>query len=76
MDISIVEAYAKGRIAGVNHYFELQRNPASKQPTSPYPGSAYLAGVEWERGFSDGFQQGQRSDTRARTRSNEKRQAA
>jgi hypothetical protein len=72
MDISIVEAYAKGKIAGVNHYFTLQREPGAKQPTSPYSGAAYLAGVEWERGFGDGFAQGQRSGSRSRP--NDRRQ--
>jgi hypothetical protein len=60
MDISVVEAYAKGRMAGVNHSLALYRNPAAKPPASPYSGAAYLAGVEWERGFSDGFAQGER----------------
>jgi hypothetical protein len=76
MDISVVEAYAKGRIAGVNYYFSVQRDPAAKQPTSPYSASDYLAGVEWDRGFNDGFAQGQRGGSRARTRSNDRRQAA
>jgi hypothetical protein len=64
MDISVVEAYAKGRMAGVNYYFSVQRNPSAKQPSSPYGSAAYLAGVEWERGFNDGFAQGQRSGGR------------
>ena len=60
MEISIVAAYAQGRIAGVKHSFTLQGHPEAKPPASPYSGAAYLAGVEWERGFSDGFAQGER----------------
>jgi hypothetical protein len=75
MDISVVEAYAKGKIAGVNHFFALQRDPGTKQPTSPYPSAQYLATVEWERGFGDGLAQGQRGGSRARASVNDRRQA-
>lgn len=66
MEISVVAAYAEGRIAGARHALALHNDPVAKPPSSPYSGAAYLAGVEWERGFSDGFAQGLRRAARAR----------
>jgi hypothetical protein len=66
MEISIVAAYAEGRIAGAKYSLALQRHPETKRPSSPYSGEEYLAGVEWERGFGDGFAQGERRKSTAR----------
>ncbi len=56
MDYSIVKAYAEGRLAGARYSRAQQEDEGGPRPHSPHQGSAYLAGVEWDRGFADGFQ--------------------
>jgi hypothetical protein len=56
MDYSIVKAYAEGRLAGAKYSRAKQENDGGPRPATPLHGSTYLAGVEWERGFVDGFE--------------------
>jgi hypothetical protein len=56
MDYSIIKAYAEGRLAGTRYARAKQENGGGPRPAAPFHGSAYLAGVEWERGFVVGFQ--------------------
>ena len=60
IDIRLTEAYSKGRFAGYNNYFEMQRNSGVKPPVCPYSMADYLAGIEWNRGFNDGLAIGPR----------------
>jgi hypothetical protein len=53
MDDDIAYAYAKGKLAGIALQRALTHNPQAKRPDNPYAG-AYLASLEWERGFNDG----------------------
>lgn len=56
MNIQASEAYTNGRIAGAKHYFVVQRDARAKPPTCPYEAKAFMARIEWDRGFSDGLQ--------------------
>lgn len=60
MDYTVVVAYAKGHLAGVGYAQAQQLDGGMPRPASPYSGSAYLAGVEWDRGFAEGFQRQER----------------
>jgi hypothetical protein len=73
MNISISEAYNKGRIAGTNHYFSLRRNANAVAPKSPNSDPFMPASKEWHRGFNSGFEQANRDDLRARTLTSQRR---
>jgi hypothetical protein len=60
MDYKVIEAYAKGRLAGAKYSQEKQRDPALPRPSNPHKSSAYLASVEWDRGFAEGYELSQR----------------
>jgi len=60
MDATVIDAYVRGRLAGANYFHAQQRDGASVRPDNPYT-SSYLASVEWDRGFNDGYAQGERS---------------
>jgi hypothetical protein len=51
------DAYEAGRLAGANHFHAIQEHPSATRPANPYPGASYWLGVEWGRGFHDGFAQ-------------------
>jgi hypothetical protein len=55
MDYTVVVAYAKGHLAGAGYAQAKQLDGGMPRPASPYQGAAYLAGVEWDRGFAEGF---------------------
>jgi hypothetical protein len=74
MDATVIDAYVRGRLAGANYYHAKQRDTETARPENPYS-SSYLATVEWDRGFNDGYAQGQRAP-RPRTVDRERRQAA
>lgn len=56
MDYSIVKAYAEGRLAGTRYFRAKHEDGRAPRPATLYHGSDYLAGIEWDRGFADGFQ--------------------
>jgi hypothetical protein len=58
MDNAVVDAYVKGKLAGSKYFRESQQNPKATAPANPNSGASYLASVEWDRGFTDGFAQG------------------
>jgi hypothetical protein len=76
VDASVVDAYVKGRLAGANHSRAKQLDSSVETPDNPYPSSSYLACVEWDRGFNDGFEQARRSAIRVRTVNAESQTAA
>jgi hypothetical protein len=55
MDFSIVEAYAKGHLAGARFCRARHAGEGEVRPGNPYEATAYLARVEWDRGFAEGF---------------------
>ncbi len=59
MDALVIDAYVRGRLAGANFFYAKQRQQRTDRPDNPYSES-YLAAVEWDRGFNDGFEQGRR----------------
>jgi hypothetical protein len=73
MDVSIAEAYHKGRIAGANHYFSLRRDASAPLPNRPYNGAFHTVSDGWNRGFINGFDQGKRGDFRARSLQSDRR---
>ena len=72
VDATVIDAYVRGRLAGVNYFHAKARDAGVSRPDNPFS-SSYLASVEWDRGFNDGFGQGQRSRPRAHS---DRRQAA
>jgi hypothetical protein len=76
MDNEVVEAYVKGKLAGANHYRAKQLTSSTGVPANPCPSSSYMAYVEWDRGFNDGFAQGARGASRGRTANDEAKKAA
>jgi hypothetical protein len=60
MDISVVKAYANGRIAGSKYSQARQLDRNVPRPTNPSPPDGYLASIEWERGFAEGFERSER----------------
>jgi hypothetical protein len=75
LDVSAGDAYVKGRIAGVNHYFSLRRDPGATRPASSRFDPDHSVAVEWDRGFIDGFGQGRRGDSRSSARPYDRRQS-
>ena len=76
MDNAVVEAYVKGKLAGTNHYRAQQLDSGSEAPANPCPPSDYMAYVEWDRGFNDGFEQAARSGSRSRGANDVSKRAA
>jgi hypothetical protein len=74
MDATVIDAYVRGRLAGANYFHAKHRDERTARPANPYT-SSYLATVEWDRGFSDGYAQGQRAP-RTRPNDRDRRQAA
>jgi hypothetical protein len=74
-DVSAREAYVKGRIAGVNHYFSLRRDPGATRAASSRFDSDHAVAVEWDRGFIDGFGQGRRGGARGSARAHDRCQS-
>ena len=74
MDATVIDAYVRGRLAGANYFHAKQRDAQSAKPENPYA-SSYLATVEWDRGFNDGYAQGQRTP-RAHHADRDRRRAA
>lgn len=60
MDLKIVQAYANGRIAGSRYSRDKQLDHSAQRPTNPNPPTEYLASVEWERGFTEGFERSEK----------------
>jgi hypothetical protein len=60
MDMKVVQAYANGRIAGSKYSLAKQLDPTAQRSSNPHPSTEYLAGIEWERGFTEGFDQARR----------------
>jgi hypothetical protein len=73
MKLIIAEAYQNGRIAGANHYFSLRRDSSLPLPSRPYSTAFHTVSDGWNRGFINGFDQGKRCDSRARTAESERR---
>jgi hypothetical protein len=68
MENSQIDAYEEGRRAGSSHFRAVQQDAASSRPANPYPAASYWVGVEWGRGFHDGFTQcGRMADAAIRT---------
>jgi len=61
---SAIDGYVKGKLSGANLYRARQKDPGAKSPENPFPPSDYLAYVEWDRGFNDGFEQAARQGMR------------
>lgn len=55
MDYTVVVGYAKGHLAGAGYFQAKQLDGGKPRPANPYLGSVYLAGIEWDRGFVEGF---------------------
>jgi hypothetical protein len=53
-----IDAYIKGKMAGLNYYRALEMDAAAKAPTNPFPFAQHPAYLEWDRGFGDGFADG------------------
>jgi hypothetical protein len=56
MNYLVVKAYAEGRLAGARYFRAKQEDGGEPHPTNPYQVSPYLEGVDWDRGFGDGYQ--------------------
>jgi hypothetical protein len=56
MNYSIVEAYAKGHLAGARYSRTRHSGEGQARPENPYGLSTYLARVEWDRGFAEGYE--------------------
>jgi hypothetical protein len=71
MDNSVIDAYVNGRLAGASHFRVAQVDSDVVPPANPCPSSEYMAAVEWDRGFNDGFAQGARAGSRLGTANDE-----
>jgi hypothetical protein len=67
MNISISDAYNKGRVAGANHFFSLRRDANAVAPKSPNSDPFMPANKEWDLGFNSGFEQAKQGHLRAKS---------